>query len=50
MRRLRRRERNKVAATKCRNKKKHRTQLLMRESDVLDSRARMIASDLAILG
>ena len=29
-RRLRRRERNKIAATKCRNKKKARTQILIR--------------------
>jgi len=34
-RRKRRRERNKVAATKCRNKKKARTQLLMKESETL---------------
>ena len=33
VRRQRRRERNKVAATKCRNKKKLRTQLLVRVSD-----------------
>merc|ERR1712018_113950 len=35
LRRLRRRERNKVAATKCRNKKKARTQILIRESETL---------------
>merc|ERR1711963_245253 len=34
-RRLRRRERNKIAATKCRNKKKARTQILIRESETL---------------
>merc|ERR1711997_34757 len=34
-RRSRRRERNKVAATKCRNKKKARTQILIRESETL---------------
>ena len=30
VRRQRRRERNKIAATKCRNKKKHRTMLLIK--------------------
>merc|ERR1719211_218252 len=35
LRRSRRRERNKVAATKCRNKKKARTQILIRESETL---------------
>merc|ERR1711978_12994 len=35
-RRLRRRERNKVAATKCRNKKKERTTLLIAEGEVLE--------------
>jgi len=35
-RRQRRRERNKVAATKCRNRKKERTGILMQESDVLE--------------
>merc|ERR1712050_185610 len=34
-RRLRRRERNKVAATKCRNKKKERTTRLIAEGEVL---------------
>merc|ERR1712154_708861 len=35
-RRLRRRERNKVAATKCRNKKKERTTRLIAEGEVLE--------------
>ena len=35
-RRRRRRERNKVAATKCRHRKKERTVVLMRESDHLE--------------
>merc|ERR1711881_60720 len=35
-RRLRRRERNKVAATKCRNKKKERTTRLIAEGEILD--------------
>lgn len=36
-RRLRRRERNKLAATKCRNKKKERTQRLAKESESLEA-------------
>jgi len=36
MRRQRRRERNKVAATKCRNKKKERTTRLIAEGEVLE--------------
>ncbi len=37
MRRMRRRERNKVAATKCRNKKKMRTQMLIKVSHLVAS-------------
>lgn len=37
VRRYKRRERNKVAATKCRNKKKLRTQLLIKESETLET-------------
>ncbi|XP_034670851.1 activating transcription factor 3 isoform X2 [Drosophila subobscura] len=36
-RRRRRRERNKIAATKCRMKKRERTQNLIKESEVLDT-------------
>ncbi|XP_055907992.1 activating transcription factor 3 [Eupeodes corollae] len=36
-RRRRRRERNKIAATKCRMKKRERTQYLMKESEQLDT-------------
>ena len=35
-RRMRRRERNKVAATKCRNKKKAKTVNLMKVRDLID--------------
>ncbi|XP_041064334.1 cyclic AMP-dependent transcription factor ATF-3 isoform X2 [Carcharodon carcharias] len=36
-RRRRRRERNKIAAAKCRNKKKERTDILQKESEKLES-------------
>ncbi|XP_078261921.1 cyclic AMP-dependent transcription factor ATF-3 isoform X2 [Rhinoraja longicauda] len=36
-RRCRRRERNKIAAAKCRNKKKERTDILQKESEKLES-------------
>ena len=37
LRRRRRRERNKVAATKCRNKKKERTGMLVKEGEILET-------------
>lgn len=49
VRRMRRRERNKVAATKCRNKKKHRTVLLMKESDVLESQNKSLKNEITKL-
>lgn len=46
LRRMRRRERNKVAATKCRNKKKQKTQLLVKESEVLVNQNQSLKSDI----
>lgn len=46
IRRQRRRERNKVAATKCRNKKKQRTQLLVKESEVLVEQNRHLKTEI----
>jgi len=49
VRRLRRRERNKVAATKCRNKKKARTSNLMKESEILDSQNKALKLEISKL-
>ncbi|XP_059086749.1 activating transcription factor 3-like isoform X2 [Tigriopus californicus] len=49
IRRQRRRERNKVAATKCRNKKKQRTQLLVKESEVLVEQNRHLKTEITKL-
>eukprot|EP00095_Tigriopus_kingsejongensis_P009605 maker-scaffold832_size90819-snap-gene-0.13 protein:Tk09605 transcript:maker-scaffold832_size90819-snap-gene-0.13-mRNA-1 annotation:"proto-oncogene c-fos" len=49
VRRQRRRERNKVAATKCRNKKKHRTQLLVKESEVLEDQNKYLKTEISRL-
>merc|ERR1711863_178198 len=46
LRRSRRRERNKVAATKCRNKKKARTQILIRESETLSVQNQSLKSEI----
>jgi len=49
VRRLRRRERNKVAATKCRNKKKARTGILMKESEILDAQNKALKLEISKL-
>merc|ERR1719510_2365052 len=49
MRRMRRRERNKIAATKCRNKKKARTVNLVKESEILDSQNKALKIEITKL-
>eukprot|EP00093_Oithona_nana_P002012 02012.XXX_16425_14731_1 [CDS] Oithona nana genome sequencing. len=49
VRRQRRRERNKVAATKCRNKKKARTHNLMKESEILDAQNKALKIEITKL-
>jgi len=49
VRRMRRRERNKIAATKCRNKKKARTVLLVKESETLESQNIHLKTEIAKL-
>jgi len=49
VRRLRRRERNKVAATKCRNKKKARTSCLMKESEIMDAQNKALKLEISKL-
>ncbi|XP_023227397.1 activating transcription factor 3-like [Centruroides vittatus] len=48
-RRLRRRERNKLAATKCRNKKKERTQRLTKESEYLEAENHALIQEIEVL-
>ncbi|KAH8366598.1 hypothetical protein KR084_005612 [Drosophila pseudotakahashii] len=48
-RRRRRRERNKIAATKCRMKKRERTQNLIKESEVLDTQNVDLKSQVRVL-
>jgi len=47
--RQRRRERNKIAATKCRNKKKARTVNLMKESETLDAQNKALKIEIGKL-
>merc|ERR1711963_1370356 len=49
VKRQRRRERNKVAATKCRNKKKARTVNLMKESETLDAQNKALKIEITKL-
>jgi len=49
VRRQRRRERNKVAATKCRNKKKARTHNLIKESEILDAQNKALKIEISKL-
>merc|ERR1719150_2941152 len=49
VKRLRRRERNKIAATKCRNKKKARTHNLMKESDTLHAQNKTLKLEITKL-
>ncbi|KAH8289535.1 hypothetical protein KR054_007100 [Drosophila jambulina] len=48
-RRRRRRERNKIAATKCRMKKRERTQNLIKESEILDTQNVELKSQVRLL-
>ncbi|KAB7495835.1 Transforming protein v-Fos/v-Fox [Armadillidium nasatum] len=45
-RRMRRRERNKIAATKCRNKKKEKTVILMTESESVEDQNHRLKSEI----